>query len=207
MSDSDRSNDSNRRIKIVRVIEEYNLEGVGDVLEHRWTAKEDRLSLRDLADYFNRQVLDAAMTEVRMQPLDGEVDNVYRLLTADQVGSADRTRARRRLEGNGIDVERLERDFVTYQAIRSYLKEHRGAEPSTNERPRIDVERENLQRVRGRMVSVTDGKLDQLVNGDLLTLGDYRVLVEINVLCDDCGTQNDVIELLEQGGCACATEV
>jgi hypothetical protein len=34
-----------------------------------------------------------------------------------------RTEASARLEPNGVDVDHLERDFVTYQAIRSYLTE------------------------------------------------------------------------------------
>lgn len=205
MSDTKSSNGPGRRIKVVRLIDEYELGDIGDRLEHRWTTDgDDRMSLRDLADYFNQQLLAAAMAEAGMQPLSGEVENAYRLLTADDVGSADRTRIRRRLEREEIDVERIERDFVTYQAIRTYLKKHRGAEHTTDDRPRTEVETENLQRIRGRTVTVTRGKLDQLVNGDHITLGDFRVLVEINVLCEDCGSQYDVVELLEHGGCDCA---
>jgi len=204
MDESEAQSKSGRRIKVVRLIDEYELGDIGDRLEHRWTTEgDDRMSLRDLADHFNQQLLAAAMADVGMQPLSGEVENNYRLLTADDIGSADRTRIRRRLEREGIDVEQLERDFVTYQAIRTYLKDHRGAEHTTDDRPRSDVEIENLQRIRGRTVSVTQGKLDQLVNGDHITLGEYQVFGEINVLCEDCGTQYDVIELLEQGGCEC----
>jgi len=205
MSNTKSSNGPGRRIKVVRLIDEYELGDIGNRLEHRWTTDgDDRMSLRDLADYFNQQLLAAAMAEAGMQPLSGEVENAYRLLTADDVGSADRTRIRRRLEREEIDVERIERDFVTYQAIRTYLKKHRGAEHTTDDRPRTEVETENLQRIRGRTVTVTRGKLDQLVSGDHITLGDFRVLVEINVLCEDCGSQYDVVELLEHGGCDCA---
>jgi hypothetical protein len=204
MDESETQPESGRRTKVVRLIDEYELGDIGDRLEHRWTTDgDDRMSLRDLADYFNQQLLAAAMAEAGMQPLSGEVENVYRLLTADDVGGADRTRIRRRLEREGIDIEQLDRDFVTYQAIRTYLKKHRGAEHTTDDRPRTDVEIENLQRIRGRMVSVTEGKLEQLVSGGHITLGEYQVFGEINVLCEDCGTQYDIIELLEQEGCEC----
>lgn len=198
------SESSNRRMKVVRLIEEYELGSIGAEMEHRWTADtEERMSLRKLADYFNQQLLEEAMTDAGMQPLSGEVENTYRLLTDDDVSGADRTRTRRRLEREGIDVETLERDFVTYQAIRTYLKDHRGAEHTTDDRPRTDVEAENMQRIRGRTLTVTEGKLEQLESGDHITLGDFRVFVDISVLCEDCGSQYEIGELLERGGCEC----
>lgn len=205
MGDSENQNTSGRRTKVVRLIDEYGLDSIGAELEQRWTTDgDDRMSLRALADYFNRQLLATAMADADMQPLSGEVENVYRLLTDDDVGGADRTRTRRRLEREGVDVETVERDFVTYQAIRTYLKEHRGAEHTTDDRPRIDVEAENIQRLRGRTVTVTAGKLEQLANGDQVVLGDFRVFVDVNVLCEDCEAQYDVDTLLERGGCECA---
>lgn len=198
------SDSSTRRIKVVRLIDKYGLEGIGPKLEKRWTTdSEDRMSLRNLADYFNQRLLGQAMVDAEMQPLSGEVENIYRLLTADNVGGADRTRTRRRLEREGIDVEDLERDFVTYQAIRTFLKDQRGAEYTTDNRPRIEVETENMQRIRGRTVSITEGKIDQLNKGNHITLGDFRVFVDINVLCEDCGTQFAIDDLLERGGCDC----
>lgn len=195
---------SRRRFKVVRLIDKYNLDEIGEQLEYFWTTDgDDRKSLRDLADYFNQQLLTAAVTDVGMQPLLGEMENMFRLLTADEIGAADKTRVRRRLEREGIDVGQLESDFVTYQAIRTYLKDHRGAEHTTDDRPRVDVETDNLQSIRGRIVAVTENKLEQLVDGDHVTLGEHRVLAEINVLCEDCGRQYDVIDLLNQEGCAC----
>lgn len=47
---------------------------------------EDRRSLLELAAYFNRAVLEAALEEEAVQVLDGEIKNIYRLLTDDNVG-------------------------------------------------------------------------------------------------------------------------
>ena len=207
MSDSDEADGggSGRRTKVARLIDEYGLETLGPEMERRWTTDgDDRLSLRALADYFNQQLLADRMAEAGMQPLAGETENTYRLLTDDDVGSADRTRTRRRLERNGVDVESLRDDFVTYQAIRSYLKDDRGAEHSTDDRPRTVVEAENIQRLRGRATTVTEERLEQLRNGGHVHLGEFRVLAEINVFCEDCGTRYEVEELLERGGCACS---
>lgn len=193
-----------RRSKVPRLIDEYELQGLGAELEQLWTADENRQSLRDLADYFNHHLLTKCLNDANIQQLDGEVENIYRLLTADDISSAESTRVQRRLERDGVDVDSLKADFVTYQAIRTYLKDHRGAEYSPTETDPIKRETTNLQKLRGRMVSVTEGKLEQLRSSSALTLGDFRTIAEIQVICEDCNTQYDILELLEQGSCECS---
>ena len=192
-----------RRSKVARLIDEYDLQGLGAELEQLWTAEENRKSLRELARYFNQQLLGRALEEADVQYLEGEIENTYRLLTDDEVSSAESTRVQRRLERDGVDVDELKSDFVTYQAIRSYLKDHRGAEYTPAETDPLEREATNVQKLRGRTVSVTEGKLEQFRDNDELTLGEFRTLVDIRVVCEDCNTQFDVLELLDRGGCNC----
>lgn len=202
-TDGDAGRSTGRRNKVARLIDEYGLEGVGTELEERWTAPgDDRMSLRSLADYFNRRLLTEAMSETGT-PLSGEVENLYSLLTDDDVSDADVTRTRRRLERDGVDVDQLLSDFISYQAIRSYLKDYRGVDYERNTRDQAVVEAENIQRLRGRTATVTQSKLDQLENSGDIVIGDHRTIVDVNVICEDCGQQFDVDELLERGGCAC----
>jgi hypothetical protein len=205
MRDSDESAtaDSGRQSKIARLIEEYDLQGLGAKLEQMWTAEEDRRSLRDLAADFNQRLLEQRLEASSVQQLDGELENTYRLLTDGEVSSAETTRIERRLERNGVDVESLRNDFVTYQAIRSYLKECRGAEYSPAETDPLEREAATVQKLQGRMVSVTEGKLERLREGGHLSLGEFRTLGKIQVVCEDCNTQLDVRELLDRGGCYC----
>ncbi|WP_181691907.1 rod-determining factor RdfA [Natronomonas sp. LN261] len=204
MGDDEDSSGSGRgrRSKVVRLIEEYDMEELGAELERLWTAEEDRRSLRQLATYFNQRLLRRALERADLRPLDGEVENTYRLLTEDS-GGADKTRIRRRLERDGLDVEALESDFVTYQAIRTYLQKHRGAEYTPDETDPLEREISNIQQLRGRVDSVTEGKLEQLQSGDHLELGAFRTLVDVRIVCEDCNTQFDVVELLERGHCNC----
>lgn len=192
-----------RRSKVSRLIQERGLQGLGAELEQLWTAEEDRRSLRDLAAYFNQRLLEQTLEEANVQLLDGEVENAYRLLTDDEVSSADSTRIKRRLERDGVDVESLLDDFVTYQAIRTYLKDYRGAEYSPTETDPLAREKTTIERLRGRTVSVTEAKLDQLRQSGELTLGDFRTLADVQVVCEDCHTQFDVVDLLGRGGCNC----
>ena len=191
-----------RRGKVARLIDEYDLRGLGAELERSWTAEKNRKSLRKLASYFNQQLLRRALDGANIQHLDGELENTYRLLTDDDVSSAESTRIKRRLERDGVDVDELKSDFVTYQAIRSYLKNHRGAEYTPAETDPLEREATNVRKLRGRMVSVTEGKLEQL-RDDELTLGEFQTLADIRVVCKDCNTRFDILELLDRGGCNC----
>ncbi|TKR27571.1 rod-determining factor RdfA [Natronomonas salsuginis] len=192
-----------RRSKVARLLQEYDIEDLGAELERRWTADEDRQSLRELAAYFNQRILERALEDADVRPLDGEVENIYRLLTDDSSG-ADRTRIRRRLERDGLDVDAIETDFVTYQAIRTYLKKHRGAEYTPDETDPVEREITNIQQLRGRVDSVTEGKLEQLRASGHLELGTFRTLVDVRVVCEDCNTQFSAVELLERGHCNCS---
>lgn len=192
--------------KVARLIDECGLgEAFGDELERRWTADGDeRESLRDLADSFNQRLLESALTAAGMSTVSGEVENLYRLLTADDVSSGMRTEARIRLERDGVDVDQLERNFVTYQAIRLYLAEYRGAEyegPSASDK--VESVLKTIQRLRSRLRLITEEGLDRLRSTDRLTLGTFRLFVDVDVLCEDCGAQYGIVELLERGGCDC----
>jgi hypothetical protein len=197
--------DDRSTTKVERLIEQYDLGAAfGDRLEAAWLGESvERRSLRDLADLFNRELLAVAMEEAGMAALDGEVENLYRLLTDDEVSNGMRTDTRRRLDRNGVDVDSLEGDFVSYQAIRSYLKDVREADYDDSPDDRVEKVAESVRRLRSRTVSVSEGNLNQLRKADELALGESRVLVDITVLCEDCGAQYSYDELLERGGCDC----
>lgn len=200
--------DRSQHGKVGRLIEKYDLQGLGDELERRWTAEGDeRASLRDLADMFNRRLLEQAMREAGTTSIGSEVDNLYRLLTSDDVTSGVRTRAENRLQREGLDVEQLQKDFVSYQAIRTYLKKYRGASyDPPSDRDQIEKDGESIQRLRSRLTTVTEEKLERLRDTERITLGDFRLFTEIDVLCEECGSQYPVSELLDRGGCDCDQE-
>lgn len=192
--------------KVARLIDKYELDGVGDELEHRWTRAENRSSLRDLATYFNQQLLRTALEDEDEDPIKGEVQNLYDLLTGDETTSGVREEARQRLKDRGVEVANLESDFVSYQSIRTYLKKYRGAELS-NDRPslqtKIEQDRKTIQRVISRLASVTEQTLWGLENKEGFTLGDFDILVTVRVHCSNCNTQKPIIEILDDRGCEC----
>lgn len=192
-----------RPSKVARVIDEYDLVDLGAELERRWTAPPDhREGLRDLADVVNRRVLEAALDGADHRPLAGDVESLYRALTDGESGAAERTRARRRLERAGVDVESLRADFVSHSAVRTYLRSHRDAsyEPEPAPLERADTA---IARLQGRLEAVTVDRLAAARRRDAIALGEHDVTVSVRVACRDCGRQVDVATLLNEGGCAC----
>jgi hypothetical protein len=193
--------------KVRRVIDQYELSGLGEELAGRWVGDGyERESLRSLADWFNRQLLAARMESAGLSPLDGEVDNTYRLLTDTDVSAGMETQARRRLEHEGIDPDRLRSDFVSHQAIHTYLTTDLEIEPpddKPSEAERLDHDRETIQRLASRLEAVTDNTVGRLKNAETVSVGEFSVLVDVQVFCSDCGQQYEISNLLDEGGCQC----
>lgn len=197
------SGTSGRRGKVARLIETHGLPDVGDELERRWTATgDDRASLRDLADLFNRRLLAERLADEGITTLAGEAANHYRLLTDEAVSAADQTRVRRRLERLGVDVATLQSEFVSYQAIRTYLRGERGVDYEPDGEPVADAAA-TVGQLRSRLATVTEDRLETARRADAIDLGGFDVTVAVRVACRDCGRQVDVGRLLDEGGCRC----
>lgn len=193
------------RSKVGRLLRAYDLEGLGDELVRRWTAEEgERSSLRDLAAYFNRELLRAALEDAGAAPLEGEAKNLYRLLSDEDVSGGIKVEVRNRLKREGVDVGALEEDFVSYQAIRTYLKDVREAEyESGSDADMVERMTRSMGRLRSRTASVAESNLRQLRNADEISISDPETFVEVTVFCDECGAQYTYDELLDRGGCNC----
>ncbi|AXR79365.1 rod-determining factor RdfA [Natrarchaeobaculum sulfurireducens] len=190
--------------KVVRLIDQYDLEGVGDELERRWSHPDDRESLRSLADWFNEQLLRAALSEASVDVLSEDVSRLYAILTGDTGSRGERTQIGRRLEREGLDVDAITDTFVSYGAIRSYLVGHRGVSPpSASDGINRESTAQTIEGLRRRTGTVTENKLQRLRKTDELHLGPHRVLVDVQVLCEECGKQYEITGLLESGTCDC----
>jgi hypothetical protein len=201
---NDNNKASGQKGKVARVLDKYDFSSLGDELVARWTAEEDRMSLRELADYFNKQLLTRQLDDRQVATLAGEIDNLYELLTDDDVTSGTRIQTENRLEEYGIDVDNLRSDFITRQAIHTYLTKQREAEYETPEAEDvIDRRLAELQRLESRQRTVTEKTLSTLSNSDRLSIGEFQVLVSTRVQCGDCGRQFDVSNLLQRGSCDC----
>lgn len=186
-----------RRSKVATAIDAYGLDGLGTELEARWSRERDRWSLRRLADYFNAELLAQALRNTDGATLNVDAAGLYDRLRSDD--RTTRTEAERLLEREGIDVDALRDEFVSYQAIRTYLRSHRDAEPPSGDGSDVDEAVETIRRLDGRLAAVARDRLSAL---DDLAVAEPRVLTSIRVYCDDCGARLD-LEDLDDGACDC----
>jgi len=187
--------DSSRRRsgKVARLLQERELDAVGDELVTYWTAEDDRQkSLRELARYFNERLVEDVLREVGHPPLAGEPANYYRILTEDDVSSGTRIQAKRRLEDLGVDVDALRSAFVSRQAIHTYLTTERGVE---YDRKSTNDHQQTINRLKGRLRSVAATAAADVSEST------PTVSVMIRVECPKCSRQVPINEFLQSEGC------
>lgn len=203
---SESSSGPGPRGKVERLLEEYGLEEFGDYLVDRWTTEEpgERLSLRALARELNVQLVESRLAEVNVESVEGIAESYYESLSGDDVSSGVQTEVRRSLEQTGIDIDTLEGDFVSRQAIHTYLTKTRGANQSEQDSTITEsAVQKTIDRLRERMRQVTTSRLERLRSATKLTLGEFRVIIDVQVYCRDCGTQQSISELIAAKGCDC----
>jgi hypothetical protein len=86
------------------------------------------------------------------------------------------------------------------------LRKYRSVDPpdqTSSPQEQMDQRLNTIQRLKTRLTSVTDNALTEFVNTNLLTLGDFKVLITIRVQCTDCNTRLAISDLFANGGCEC----
>ncbi len=196
-----KGNKNNKRTKVTRLIDKYDLDGMGAQLEADWTGVSgERTSLRDLADEFNYAILEAALRAANVSPAQFELSGIY---TALADSGAEQTRAKRRLEREGVCVDDLLRDFVTHQAIYTYLTEYREASLPEHTTDTVEKKVEAIKKLQGRLAVVIDSAISSSASTGSLDHSDYDVLIDVRVICPACGSDSTVGTLLREGGCDC----
>lgn len=192
--------------KVAKLIDEYDLAGFGSELKMYWTGEGvERMSLRDLAAYFNKKLLEVTMEDAGMSLINNDVDAMYRNLTSDDVSAGRRLDSENKLSENGIDPERLEQDFVSYPTLRTYLKEYQDAEyDHISDEEKIAKDMQMIDRLMTRSQSVATDRIEKLISTGRISSSKFEVFVNMNILCQDCGTQYSIDEYLDQGGCDCS---
>jgi len=194
--------------KVAKLLDQYELAGLGSELKMYWTGEGvDRMSLRDLAEYFNKKLLEAKMEKAGMSLINNDVETIYRNLTSDTVSAGTRTDSENKLSANGIDPEKLEQEYVSYPTVRTYLREYQDAEyDQLSAEEKIEKDRQMIDRLMTRSQSVATDRIEKLISTGRISSSNFEVFVNIDVLCQDCGTQYPIGEYLELGGCDCSQE-
>ncbi|ERG94640.1 MAG: hypothetical protein J07HQW2_01076 [Haloquadratum walsbyi J07HQW2] len=191
--------------KIKRIANEYDLQGLGDELVSRWLGEDgyERESLRDLADRVNNRLIHAAVDD-SFTLLDGEAENIRRLLTDNDVTAGMRTETRQNLKNKGIKIDNLESSLISYQSVYNYFKRDRDISRESQETTnRPEASLESIQKLANRLRAIVTNNIEQWVRNDVVTDGSYNVDVALRVTCQHCGERWSPTTFLDQNGCQC----
>lgn len=194
--------------KVSTVATEFGLDGVHQELRERWVA-EDGPSVRRLTASFNKRILEAVFKHAGRIPIDGEIDNVYRLLTDANVVDAERTRARERLERDDIPIREVESAFLSHQTLYRHLVDCLDAtyeRTDQSDTAQVEAWRERLLALEGRTSRVTARGIERLRERGAVDIDSFDVAADITVTCTTCGDFFTVEEFLDERSCDCASK-
>lgn len=81
--------------------------------------------------------------------------------------------------------------------MHTYLTTVREVSYTTENSDPVTTEATNIRRLTRRMTSMTNSNLTHLRDADHITFGELQVLLDMRILCEDCGAQYQVSDLLE----------
>jgi hypothetical protein len=188
--------------KVERVIERRDLEGLGKQLEDYWTQDSDAYSLRELSDYFNKQVLRSAIESASMRAVESNTENYYNILVGSDTNPSERHQVRRTLKRNGVDPDEVQKDFVSHQTVHTYLRNHRDVSRDREKSPeeRRQAVKQRIDRLRGRTEAVVKESLNELARHDQLPIDEFDTIVDFRVMDTTTGETRDLEEVLGDEG-------
>lgn len=188
--------------KVCRVLAERDMGRLDDDLVARWQGDAgERMGYRRLADWLNATLLRREMARVGLPTGGGEARSRYERLTGDDEETAEAVRDL--LHREGVAVEDLRDDFVSYSVVRTHLRDCLGAERDPE--PPADWEVDRLEQLEAYATEEAADAVRSLVNkGTLSAGGDVTPEVTIRVTCSACGAAVPVEEALAAGAfCDC----
>lgn len=189
--------------KVGRKAEQYCLDDLDEQLYRRH--QDGGASLRSLETYVNERILESALREANVRTV-GDSSELYHRLTTDEVSAGDKAELRARLKQAGVEIDRVEADYVTYQTIRTHLRESLGIDTSGKSDFSISDARTRISRLQSRSEAVIVDTLERLRRTDELQTGDLDVIISTRVTCEECGDSYPLSQLIKRDHCQCGGE-
>lgn len=185
--------------KLGRTAEKYEIHDRDSLLlDHR----AEGASLRRLETVFNEAVLRAAVLETGFE-LIGDPASVYQRLAGDDASAGERTETASRLRRAGVDPDELTGDFVSYQTVRTHLRECLGVGTDRDRSLSVADAEGTIEWARSRSGGIVERTIERLRDTEGFRVGAVEVSHAIRVSCAECGESHPVERYLDRGGCGC----
>jgi hypothetical protein len=188
--------------KVGRIVAEYEVPNVDARLVDRW---QSGTSVRRLAEELNKNVVAAELDAANVGHVEWSRSPVYEALHTDDLSDAEEIDIRRELDRAGVDVEQLSSDLVSHQSVYRHLTQCLDASKGDDRTPdeRRETAKDTVHALQQRTEIVTESTLEGLQSAGVTDLGETEVLVDLTVLCRDCGRSMD-FESAVDDGCDCS---
>lgn len=168
--------------KVCRVLDERGVEQYSEQLLEQWQDDDgQRKGYRALARWLNTSLLRREMDKAGLSTLGGEAESKY-----DRLQDPEGAEIERMLQREGVDIQGLQTDFVSYGVIRTHLLECLGAEydaPDTE----TEWEEESISIARDHAREKIEDAVSSLVNkGEIEVGGDVDIHLDAEIECGDC---------------------
>jgi len=186
--------------KVCSVLSKYDVEHYDDRLVDQWTApKPERKGYRQLARWLNTNLLRREMDRGGLLTLADEVESKYERLQGD---TATADELREHLLREGVPINELMSNFVSYGVVRTHLQEcldiEREAEASDWEAEAIRITRNHAK---GKIVEAARSLRNK---GEIQATEDMTVHVTAEIECESCHTRVPVERAMRRGYvCTC----
>ncbi len=192
------------KCKVCTVINRHDLavpgdDSVDEALLVRWkgTAGHAEHGYRPLTAWFNKQLLRTVYDRQGRETLGNRVGADYEGLTGDDDLVSEELR--RDLAADGIDVDRVLADMVSWGTVRTHLTECLG-ETKAQQASDSGWERDAIATTRSVATDKVTSALSALESkGELAGVEAATVEVDIQLSCEECQTRVPLEVALEQG--------
>lgn len=195
------SNSGGCGCKIGRLTAELDLENVDEWLVADW---HDGTSVRDLTTAFNEEVVTRYVAESETSMVQWDRTRVYEALGVGETEDTESVEVRRALDRAGVDIEHLESDLVSHQTVYRHLTDCLDTDADTDigDDERRDNALDTVHALQRRTELVTESQIESLQSAGVAAIGDPDVIVDVQILCRECGRSMD-LERAVTDGCDC----
>lgn len=192
--------------KVDTLIERYALTvpdpgyaSVDEYLEVRWTGADGRSAdgYKTLTEWFNKRLLKRLYEEHGRDTVRVHLDREYEVITGDDEIQRDELAAD--LATDGLDIDEIDSDLVSWSTMRHHLKGCLEAEKETAEAS-TDWETNTVQKAQERTAEKTRSVLSSLTSKERLPDAQRaNVDVQVKLSCPDCSVRVPFEDAVERG--------
>lgn len=178
---------------------ESRYESVDDRLLTRWTGADGRSAdgYKTLTEWFNKRLLKQAYDEQGRETVGTRLDSEYDVLTGDD--DLARQELADDLADDGVDVEQLTENMVSWSTMRHHLQDCLNGEKEKAQAT-TDWERESIDIARNIAEEKVGDSLRSLASkGKLPGADEAEIDVDVKLSCPECPTRISVTGALERG--------